>query len=70
MIKAIIGKIIGTRNDRWIKQYKKQVLAINALEPTYEKMSDDELQNAFEELKNECDPQKKICKKNPFRSPA
>ncbi|GAA9493631.1 preprotein translocase subunit SecA [Helicobacter pylori] len=52
MIKAIIGKIIGTRNDRWIKQYKKQVLTINALEPTYEKMSDDELQNAFEELKN------------------
>ncbi|WQV53734.1 preprotein translocase subunit SecA [Helicobacter pylori] len=51
MIKAIIGKIIGTRNDRWIKQYKKQVLAINALEPTYEKMSDDELQNVFEELK-------------------
>ncbi|MCQ2630879.1 preprotein translocase subunit SecA [Helicobacter pylori] len=52
MIKAIIGKIIGTRNDRWIKQYKKQVLAINALEPTYEKMSDVELQNTFEELKN------------------
>ncbi|GAA7269720.1 preprotein translocase subunit SecA [Helicobacter pylori] len=52
MIKAIIGKIIGTRNDRWIKQYKKKVLAINALEPTYEKMSDAELQNAFEELKN------------------
>ncbi|GAA8607899.1 preprotein translocase subunit SecA [Helicobacter pylori] len=51
MIKAIIGKIIGTRNDRWIKQYKKKVLAINALEPTYEKMSDLELQNAFEELK-------------------
>ncbi len=51
MIKAIIGKIIGTRNDRWIKQYKKKVLAINALEPTYEKMSDIELQNAFEELK-------------------
>ncbi len=51
MIKAIIGKIIGTRNDRWIKQYKKKVLAINALEPTYEKMRDDELQNAFEELK-------------------
>ncbi|WRG63433.1 preprotein translocase subunit SecA [Helicobacter pylori] len=51
MIKAIIGKIIGTRNDRWIKQYKKQVLTINALEPTYEKMSDNELQNAFEELK-------------------
>ncbi|GAA8298385.1 preprotein translocase subunit SecA [Helicobacter pylori] len=51
MIKAIIGKIIGTRNDRWIKQYKKKVLAINALEPAYEKMSDVELQNAFEELK-------------------
>ncbi|WQV86797.1 preprotein translocase subunit SecA [Helicobacter pylori] len=51
MIKAIIGKIIGTRNDRWIKQYKKKVLAINTLEPTYEKMSDVELQNAFEELK-------------------
>ncbi|WRG50629.1 preprotein translocase subunit SecA [Helicobacter pylori] len=51
MIKAIIGKIIGTRNDRWIKQYKKKVLTINALEPTYEKMSDIELQNAFEELK-------------------
>ncbi|WRD54010.1 preprotein translocase subunit SecA [Helicobacter pylori] len=31
---------------------QKKVLAINALEPTYEKMSDVELQNAFEELKN------------------
>jgi preprotein translocase subunit SecA len=49
----MLGKVFGTKNDRELKKYKKRVKKINALEPTYEKMSDEELQNAFEALKQE-----------------
>jgi preprotein translocase subunit SecA len=48
----ILGKIFGTRNDRELKKYKKRVKQINALEPTYEKLSDEELKNRFFEIKN------------------
>src|SRR5262245_56993526 len=43
MISTILRKIIGSRNDRLIKQYSRQVRAINALEPQMEKLSDAEL---------------------------
>src|SRR5262245_25894436 len=43
MISTILKKIIGSRNDRLIKQYSRQVRAINALEPQMEKLSDAEL---------------------------
>ena len=53
----IVNKIFGTQNDRIIKKYYKRVKQINALEKTYEAMSDDELKSAFsnfqEEIKNE-----------------
>jgi preprotein translocase subunit SecA len=51
MLKAL-GKIFGTRNDRELKKYQKRVKQINALEPVYEKLSDEELQNKFFEFKN------------------
>jgi len=51
MIQAAFGKIFGTQNDRELKKYKKGVKAINALEPKYEVMNDDELKASFAALK-------------------
>ena len=51
MISSVFRKIFGTKNDREVKKYIKSVAQINALEPTYEKMSDDELKIKFNELK-------------------
>ncbi len=52
MLQALFGKIIGTANDRELKKYFKRVKKINLLESNYESMSDEALQNAFQELKN------------------
>ncbi|MGB6242891.1 MAG: preprotein translocase subunit SecA [Castellaniella sp.] len=41
---SLLKKIIGSRNDRLLKQYRKQVAQINALEPALQALSDDELQ--------------------------
>ena len=43
MLKNVIGKLLGSANDRIIKSYDKTVSLINDLEPKYHKMSDDEL---------------------------
>ena len=53
MIKSLFRAIVGTANDRELKKYQKRVAKINALEPKYEKMSDDELKLAFNELKGQ-----------------
>ena len=41
---GLLTKIIGSSNERTLKKLGQQVEAINALEPTYEAMSDEELQ--------------------------
>ncbi len=46
-----LTKIFGSRNDRLLKQYRKTVVRINALEPTYEALSDDGLRAKTEEFK-------------------
>ncbi len=51
MIKTLAQKVFGTKNDRELKRYKKRVEKINALEPKYEKLSDEELKKAFDELR-------------------
>ena len=48
----VLGKIFGTKNDREIKKYKKRVEKINKLENKYQKMSDEELQKSFFDIKN------------------
>jgi len=48
-----ITKIFGTANDRKVKQYIKKAKKINALEEKYEKLSDEELKSAFDELKKD-----------------
>ncbi len=40
---SLLKKIFGTRNDRLLKQLRRQVLQINALEPQMQALSDDEL---------------------------
>ena len=51
MIKGVVKKVFGTKNDREIKRYQKRVKKINALEPKYEKLTDEELKKAFDELR-------------------
>ncbi len=59
MLQKALGKVFGTQNDRALKKYRKKVNNINALEPKYEKMSDDELKAAFNELRQEVNEGKK-----------
>lgn len=51
MLKSLVSKILGSRNNKLIKLYTKEVQKINALESSYTSLSDTELQNAFNELK-------------------
>jgi len=52
MIKSVFRKIFGTKNDRLLKKYFERVKEINALEEKYQKMSDEELKNEFNKIKN------------------
>ena len=40
---TLLTKIFGSRNDRLLRQYRKTVSAVNALESQYEALTDDEL---------------------------
>ncbi|NPA11636.1 MAG: preprotein translocase subunit SecA [Epsilonproteobacteria bacterium] len=51
MVKSVFRKIFGTKNDRELKKYFKRVEEINKLEPEYEKLSDDELKEEFNKIK-------------------
>lgn len=45
MLISLATKIFGSSNDRVLKTYTRQIDAINALEPKYSAMSDEELRN-------------------------
>ncbi len=51
MLKALITKFVGSRNERLVKRLQKDVEAINALEPEFQKLSDDELRAKTEEFR-------------------
>jgi preprotein translocase subunit SecA len=51
MAKNLLTQIFGSRNDRLLKQYRKVVDRINALEPQLEKLSDAELRGKTDEFK-------------------
>ncbi|OZB35020.1 MAG: preprotein translocase subunit SecA, partial [Alishewanella sp. 34-51-39] len=51
MFGNLFAKIIGSRNDRFLKKLKKHVAQINALEAEYEKLSDEQLKNKTSEFK-------------------
>lgn len=51
MFSSILRKVFGSRNDRLLKNYKKNVDAINALEAEYEQLSDEALKAKTAEFK-------------------
>ncbi|MDO7084975.1 preprotein translocase subunit SecA [Pseudocolwellia sp. AS88] len=51
MFVKLITKLFGSRNDRLLKQMKKEVAKINALEPAIEALTDEELKNKTAEFK-------------------
>ena len=48
---SILKKLFGTRNDRLLKQLRRQVLQINALEPQMQALSDEQLRAKTDEFK-------------------
>lgn len=51
MFGKLFAKLVGSRNDRFLKKLKKQVQQINALEAEYQKLSDEQLKNKTSEFK-------------------
>ncbi|MEG0445681.1 MAG: preprotein translocase subunit SecA [Comamonas sp.] len=51
MATNFLTKLFGSRNDRLLKQYRKTVARINAMEPEYEKLSDEALRAKTQEFK-------------------
>jgi preprotein translocase subunit SecA len=52
MATNFLTQIFGSRNDRLLKQYRRTVERINALEPQMEKLSDDELRGKTQQFKD------------------
>ncbi len=52
MASNFLTQIFGSRNDRQLKQYKKVIARINALEPSLELLSDEQLKDKTQEFKN------------------
>ena len=52
MFDELLTKIFGSRKERLIKQYRRQVAAINKLEPAMEALSDAELQAKTQEFRD------------------
>jgi preprotein translocase subunit SecA len=55
LIGPILNKIIGTRNERFVKQYTRRVNAINALEPRMRTLTDAQLRGKIHELRAKLD---------------
>ncbi|WP_104726247.1 preprotein translocase subunit SecA [Helicobacter felis] len=53
MIKSLVSKIIGTKNQRALKVYQKRVAAINALESEIQALDNTQLRTRFENLKTQ-----------------
>ena len=51
MLPKLLTQIFGSRNERPLKTYRKDVERINALEPQFEGLSDDQLRAKTEEFK-------------------
>ncbi len=51
MLNRALTSIFGSRNERVLRQLSRVVARINALEPQFEKLSDDELRGKTEEFK-------------------
>ena len=52
MIMGLFDKMFGTRSEREIKKFSKQVDAILALEPEYKALSDEQLKAKTQDFKD------------------
>ena len=52
MATNFLTQLFGSRNDRLLKQFRKTVERINALEPEFEKLDDAALRAKTDEFKN------------------
>lgn len=52
MATNFLTKIFGSRNDRLLKQYRRRVEQINALEPQFEQLTDDQLRGKTQEFRD------------------
>ena len=51
MLGKMLGKVIGSKNDRELKRMHKLVDKVNALEPSIQPLSDDELKQKTADFK-------------------
>jgi len=51
LINTLLGKVFGTKNEREVKRLMPRVMAINALEPEMQKLSDEELRAKTDEFR-------------------
>ncbi|QRV23746.1 preprotein translocase subunit SecA [Marinomonas foliarum] len=51
MLGSVIKKIVGTKNDREVKRFKKVVTQINQFEESFQKLSDDDLSGKTSEFR-------------------
>jgi preprotein translocase subunit SecA len=51
MLPKLLTSIFGSRNERLLKQYRRVVEKINALEPTFEPLTDEQLRAKTDEFK-------------------
>ncbi|MBR5883230.1 MAG: preprotein translocase subunit SecA [Mailhella sp.] len=51
MIKFLIGKIFGTRNERYLRSLRPRVRKINALEPSMQELTDEQLPEKLAEIR-------------------
>jgi preprotein translocase subunit SecA len=55
LVGPILNKIIGTRNDRFVKKYLQKVAAINGMEPQTRKLTDAQILAKVEEFRKRHD---------------
>ncbi len=60
MISRLLSSIFGSRNDRLLKKYQARVAAINALEPTMQTLSDEQLTGKTAEFRQQLADGKKL----------
>ena len=53
---SLLKKIFGSRNDRLLKQLRRQVAQINAFEPQVQALSDEQLRGKTEDFRNRLRP--------------
>jgi preprotein translocase subunit SecA len=53
LINTLLGKVFGTKNEREVKRLMPRVVAINALEPQIQKLSDEQLRAKTDEFRKQ-----------------